>query len=67
MKRLELPTENLITRKQPESSPINAEVPNQLSPAVIKGLNIPVIFPKSLEPQILPKIDQNVTRMIPIG
>lgn len=28
---------------------------------------MPVIFPKSGEPQILPKVDHNVTRIIPIG
>lgn len=63
MKRLELPVEKPTF--VPDATP--TEVPSQLSPAVIKSLNVPVIFPKAFEPQILPKIEQNVTRMIPIG
>lgn len=63
VKRLELPPEKpaIVADTTP------AEVPSQLSPAVIKSLNVPVIFPKSGEPQILPKVDHNVTRIIPIG
>lgn len=63
LKRLELPQErpDIVADAAP------TEVPTQLSPAVIKSLNVPVIFPKSLEPQILPKAEHNVTRMIPIG
>ena len=63
LKRLELPSErpDIVADTTP------TEIPSQLSPAVIKSLNVPVIFPKSLEPQILPKADRNVTRMIPIG
>lgn len=63
MKRLELP--GAISTSSQTHTVI--DVPTQLSPAVIKGLNVPVIFPKSHEPQILTKIDKNVTRMIPIG
>jgi hypothetical protein len=51
LKRLELPGERPVIVA--DSAPI--EIPSQLSPAVIKSLNVPVIFPKSLEPQILPK------------
>jgi hypothetical protein len=63
MKRLELPVEKPTF--VPDATP--TEVPSQLSPAVIKSLNVPVIFPKPFEPQILPKIEKNVTRVIPIG
>lgn|GEM_PF-3519735 len=63
LKRLELPVEKPAIFA--DNSPI--EIPSQLSPAVIKSLNVPVIFPKSHEPQVLPKVDKNITRMIPIG
>ncbi len=63
LKRLELPPEKPLTN----STNSQIETPTQLSPAVVKSLNVPVIFPKSSEPQILPKIDNNVTRIIPIG
>lgn len=64
MKRLELPPTSPVGTRAPEQT---VEVPTQLSPAVIKGLNVPVIFPKPLEPQILPKTEKNQTRIIPIG
>lgn len=64
IKRLELPSERSAV---PATDPTPIEVPSQLSAAVIKSLNIPVIFPKALEPQVLPKLEHNVTRMIPIG
>lgn len=67
LKRLELPPEKPILRNPSPEITQNVEVPTQLSPAVIKSLNVPVIFPKAFEPQILPKIEHNVTRMIPIG
>jgi hypothetical protein len=51
-KRLELPPTSPVGTRAPEQT---VEVPTQLSPAVIKGLNVPVIFPKALEPQVLPK------------
>jgi ribonuclease J len=63
MKRLELPAET--SSFTADTTPV--DVPTQLSPAVIKSLNVPVIFPKAFEPQILPKIERNITRMIPIG
>lgn len=63
MKRLELPQ----TMSASSQTHAKIEVPTQLSSAVIKGLNVPVIFPKSHEPQVLPKVDKNITRMIPIG
>lgn len=63
LKRLELPTEP----SHPTADTAPAEVPTQLSPAVIKSLNVPVIFPKPFEPQILPKSEPNTTRIIPIG
>lgn len=68
MKRLELPSDKPVMAPvdtHNTTSPL--EIPTQLSPAVIKGLNVPVIFPKPNEPQILPKAEHNVTRMIPIG
>jgi ribonuclease J len=64
MKRLELPPTSPVGTRAPEQT---VEVPTQLSPAVIKGLNVPVIFPKALEPQVLPKTEKNQTRIIPIG
>lgn len=63
MKRLELPPEKPVAMA--DTTPV--EVPSTLSPSVIKSLNVPVIFPKPLEPQLLPKIEKNITRIIPIG
>ena len=63
LKRLELPPEKPLIQK--DATP--TEIPNSLSPAVIKSLNVPVIFPKPSEPQILPKSEKNTTRIIPIG
>ncbi len=63
LKRLELPSE----RPSLAADPAPVEVPSQLSPAVIKSLNVPVIFPKPFEPQVLPKPEHNTTRIIPIG
>jgi ribonuclease J len=34
---------------------------------MLKGINVPILFPKSHEPQVLPKMDPNTTRIIPIG
>ncbi len=63
LKRLELPPEKPLATEVREDV-----VPQQqLSPAVIKSLNVPVLFPKSSEPQILPKIERNITRIIPVG
>lgn len=68
-KRLQLPPAN--PPQQTESSkhsphPIGQHTPT-VSTASLKGLNVPVIFPKSHEPQTLPKLDHNITRIIPIG
>jgi len=38
-----------------------------LSPGMLKGINVPIIFPKSNEPQVLPKLAPNTTRIVPIG
>lgn len=64
VKRLELPPTSSVGAQGPQAI---VEMPTQLSPAVIKGLNVPVIFPKPLEPQVLPKTEKNQTRIIPIG
>lgn len=64
MKRLELPQSSVAPVREATAT---VEIPTQLSPAVIKWLNVPVIFPKALEPQILPKAEKNQTRIIPIG
>ena len=38
-----------------------------VSPGMLKGISVPIIFPKSHEPQVLPKMEPNTTRIIPIG
>ena len=55
MKRLELPVVKDLLSSADMIAQVQSDVPAQLSSAVVKGLNVPVIFPKSLEPQILPK------------
>lgn len=67
-KRLELPQENhLLPTHTVANNTTHAPMTSPVAASVIKGLNVPVIFPKSSEPQILPKIDKNITRIIPIG
>ena len=67
MKRLELPVVKDLLSSADMIAQVQSDVPAQLSSAVVKGLNVPVIFPKSLEPQILPKWEKNITRLIPVG
>lgn len=66
-KRLKLPPEAPTTPTQNTQSVHSTPAIKPVSPGMLKGINVPIIFPKSLEPQILPKITPNTTRIIPVG